>query len=54
MFRHGKPKDYCHELVEDLIAIVTSLAERIYGKCSRRYRRVVEAVERQSKPLSRL
>jgi len=42
---HEEPKDYYQELVEDLIAIVTSFASRIYGKRSRKYKKVVEAVE---------
>ena len=46
---HEKPKDYYQELVEDLIAIVTSFAGRIYGKRSRKYKRVVEAVEQAVK-----
>jgi len=46
---HEKPKDYYQELVEDLIAIVTSFAGRIYGKHSRKYKRVVEAVEQAVK-----
>ena len=46
---HEEPKDYYQELIEDLIAIVTSFAGRIYGKRSRKYRRVVEAVEQAVK-----
>jgi len=46
---HEEPKDYYQELVEDLIAIVTSFAGRIYGKRSRKYKRVVEAVEQAIK-----
>lgn len=46
---HEEPKDYYQELVEDLIAIVTSFAGRIYGKRSRKYKRVVEAVEQAVK-----
>ena len=46
---HEEPKDYYQELVEDLIAIVTNFAGRIYGKRSRKYKRVVEAVEQAIK-----
>jgi len=46
---HEESKDYYQELVEDLIAIVTSFAGRIYGKRSRKYRKVVEAVEQAVK-----
>jgi len=46
---HEEPKDYYQELVEDLIAIVTSFAGRIYGKRSRKYKRVMEAVEQAIK-----
>jgi len=46
---HEEPKDYYQELVEDLIAIVTSFAGRIYGKRSKKYKRVVEAVEQAVK-----
>jgi len=41
-----EPKDMGQELVEDLIAIVTSFAGRLYGMRSRKKRRVVEALER--------
>ena len=44
-----EPKDYYQELVEDLIAIVTSFAGRIYGKRSRKYKKVVEAIEQAVK-----
>ncbi len=44
-----EPKDYYQELVEDLMAIVTSFAGRIYGKRSHKYRMVVEAVEQAVK-----
>ncbi|MGC9122256.1 MAG: IS607 family transposase, partial [Thermogladius sp.] len=44
-----EPKDYYQELVEDLIAIVTSFAGKIYGKRSHKYRKVVEAVEQAVK-----
>ncbi len=40
-----EPKDYMQELVEDLVAIVTSFAARIYGRRSKKYKRVVKAVE---------
>jgi predicted site-specific integrase-resolvase len=33
-----EPKDYVQELVEDFVEMVTSLASRIYGKRSKRYR----------------
>ncbi len=46
---HEEPKDYYQELVEDLIAIVTSFADRIYGKRSHKYKKVVEAVEQAIK-----
>ncbi len=38
-------KEPQHELVEDLIAIVTSFARRIYGARSHKKRRIVEVVE---------
>ncbi|WP_042666942.1 IS607 family transposase [Desulfurococcus amylolyticus] len=44
-----EPKDYYQELVEDLIAIVTSFASKIYGKRSHKYRKVVEVVEQAVK-----
>ena len=40
-----KPRDYMQELVEDLVAIVTSFAARIYGGRSKKYKKVVKAVE---------
>ena len=40
-----EPKDYMQELVEDLVAIVTSFAARIYGRRSKKYKRLVKAVE---------
>ncbi len=40
-----EPRDYMQELVEDLVAIVTSFAARIYGRGSKKYKRVVKAVE---------
>ncbi len=46
---HEEPKDYYQELVEDLIAIVTSFAGRIYGKRSHKYRKVVKAIEQAVK-----
>jgi excisionase family DNA binding protein len=39
-----EPKDYAQELVEDFVEIVTSFASRIYGKRSKRYRKVVECI----------
>jgi predicted site-specific integrase-resolvase len=39
-----EPKDYIQELVEDFVEIVTSLASRIYGKRSKRYREVVSCI----------
>jgi predicted site-specific integrase-resolvase len=39
-----EPRNYVQELVEDLVEIVTSFASRIYGKRSKRYRRVVECI----------
>jgi len=44
-----EPKDYYQELVEDLLAIVTSFAGRIYGKRSHKYKKVVKAVEQAVK-----
>ncbi len=46
---HEEPKNYYQELVEDLIAVVTSFAGRIYGKRSRKYKKVVETVEQAVK-----
>jgi predicted site-specific integrase-resolvase len=40
----GEPKDYVQELVEDFVEIVTSFASRIYGRRSKRYRKVVECI----------
>ena len=40
-----EPKDYMQELVEDLVAIVASFAARIYGRRSKKYKKVVKAVE---------
>ena len=40
-----EPKDMRQELVEDLIAIVTSFAGRLYGMRSHKKRKVVEALE---------
>ncbi len=40
-----EPRDYMQELVEDLVAIVTSFAARIYGRRSKKYKRVVKTVE---------
>jgi excisionase family DNA binding protein len=39
-----EPKDYVQELVEDFVEIVTSFASRIYGKRSKRYKKVVECI----------
>jgi len=44
-----EPKDYMQELVEDLIEIVISFADKIYGERSHKYRKVVEAVEQAVK-----
>jgi excisionase family DNA binding protein len=40
-----EPKDYRQELVEDFVEIVTSFAARIYGKRSRKYKKVVSFIE---------
>jgi len=40
-----EPKDYMQELTEDLIEIVTSFAEKMYGKSSHKYGKVVESVQ---------
>jgi len=39
-----EPKDYTQELVEDFVEIVTSLASRIYGKRSKKYKKVVSCI----------
>jgi excisionase family DNA binding protein len=39
-----EPKDYKQELVEDFTEIVTSLASRIYGKRSKKYKEVVKCI----------
>jgi excisionase family DNA binding protein len=39
-----KPKDYIQELVEDFTEIATSLASRIYGKRSKKYKEVVKCI----------
>jgi excisionase family DNA binding protein len=39
-----EPKNYAQELVEDFVETVTSFASRIYGKRSKRYRKVVECI----------
>ena len=39
-----EPKDYVQELVEDFVEMVTSLASRIYGKRSKRYKEVVKCI----------
>ena len=40
-----EPKDLQQELIEDLIAIVTSFAGRLYGIRSRKKKKVVESVK---------
>ena len=40
-----EPKDAYQELVEDLIALVSSFAGKLYGLRSRKYRRVVDDVK---------
>ena len=40
-----EPKDSQQELIEDLIAIVTSFAGRLYGKRSKKKKKVVESVK---------
>jgi len=40
-----EPKDYMQELTEDLIEIVTSFAEKMYGKSSHKYEKVVESIQ---------
>ena len=47
-----EPKDYAQELVEDFAEIVTSFASRIYGKRSKRYRKVVECIGEAIKDLN--
>ena len=39
-----EPRDYVQELVEDFIEIITSFASRIYGRRSRRYRKMVSCI----------
>jgi excisionase family DNA binding protein len=39
-----EPKEYLQELVEDFVEIVESLASRIYGRRSKKYREVVRCV----------
>jgi excisionase family DNA binding protein len=46
-----EPRDYVQELVEDFVEIATSFASRIYGKRSKRYRRVVECIGKAIKDL---
>jgi len=41
-----EPKDTYQELVEDLIALVSSFAGKLYGLRSRKYRKVVECVKK--------
>ncbi len=38
-------KDYVHELVEDFVELVTSLAARIYGMRSRKYEKISSCVK---------
>ncbi len=40
-----EPKDAYQELVEDLIALVSSFAGKLYGLRSHKYRKVVEDVK---------
>ena len=40
-----EPRNYMQELVEDLVAIITSYAAQIYGRRSKKYKKVVKAVE---------
>ena len=40
-----EPKDLQQELIEDLIAIVTSFAGRLYGMRSHKKKKVVESVK---------
>ena len=40
-----EPKDVYQELVEDLIALVSSFAEKLYGLRSHKYEKVVEDVK---------
>ena len=40
-----EPKDARQELVEDLIAIITSFAGKLYGMRSRKKRRLVRGVK---------
>jgi excisionase family DNA binding protein len=40
-----EPKGYRQELMEDFVEVVTSFAARIYGKRSRKYRKVVSFIE---------
>jgi len=40
-----EPKDAYQELVEDLIAVVTSFAGKLYGLRSHKYKKVVEGVK---------
>jgi predicted site-specific integrase-resolvase len=39
-----EPKDYIQELVEDFTEIVSSHASRIYGKRSKKYKKVVSCI----------
>jgi predicted site-specific integrase-resolvase len=40
-----EPKDYRQELIEDFVEVVTSFAAKIYGKRSRKYKKVASFVE---------
>ena len=40
-----EPKGYRQELMEDFVEVVTSFAARIYGKRSRKYRKVASFIE---------
>jgi excisionase family DNA binding protein len=40
-----EPKGYRQELIEDFVEVVTSFAVRIYGKRSRRYKKVASFIE---------
>ncbi len=42
----SEPKEYLQEIIEDLIAIITSLARKIYGKRSHKYKKVIANAEK--------
>ena len=44
-----EPKGYRQELVEDFVEVVTSFAARIYGKRSRKYKKVTSFIEELAK-----